>query len=455
MRLCISIASILFVTTPAAAATITVRPQTPDRPIVVVVEGSLAAFDEHQFAAKTAPLSTAFVAFSSDGGSLVAGLRIGEAIRRKRFSTIVPDGRRCASACALAWLGGVERFIGTSGKISFHAAYDAASDESGVGTAVVDAYMSTIGLPYEAVIYITTASNAMTWLNMSDAAQRGIRLTLLSSLAKETMAAIPTRYGDVTVTRDDPECCVGHIRFRDQLVELASTGQIYASLEGVYKVKDGDLVVISSPSGARGSAQRYYVLLVGQDGMTDLTGSDFGTSDGTFKATQRDDEVHFDLGFQKRQKKRAIYKNGTVTVDIRSSEPQGTLPKNECAAVLNMVVTCVRLPECNEGRIFDKFATANQRYFNSLEEMPVFTSRNFYSGDLEQYPLLAERVGCSARTKVSPRSGAVLTLGRRLRGRLHDATQTTPVSTLKRAQAPFARAEPADGCCSRGSSSRS
>src|SRR5262245_63961665 len=79
--------------------------------------------------------------------------------------------------------------------------------------------------------------------------------------------------------------------------------------------------------------------------MTDLTGSDFGTSDGTFKAVQRDNEVHFDLGFQKRQKKRAIYKNGTVTVDIRSSEPQGTLPKNECAAVLNMIVTCVRLPE--------------------------------------------------------------------------------------------------------------
>ena len=380
MRLCISIASILFVTIPAVAATVTVRPETPDRPIVVVVEGSLAAFDEDQFAAKTAPLSSAFVAFSSDGGSLVAGLRIGEAIRRKRFSTIVPDGRRCASACALAWLGGVERFIGISGKISFHAAYDAASDESGVGTAVVDAYLSKIGLPYEAVIYITqTASNEMTWLNMSDAAQRGIRVTLLSSLAKETMAAIPTRYGDVIVTRDNPECCVGHIRYGDQLVELASTGQIYASLEGVYKVKEGDLVVMSSPSGARGSPPRYYVLLVGQDRMTDLTGSDFGTSDGTFKATQRDDEVHFDLGFQKKQKKRAIYKNGTVTVDIRSSEPQATLPRNECAAVLNMIVTCARLPECNEERIVDKFATANQRYLNSLEEMPVFTSRNFYS----------------------------------------------------------------------------
>ena len=384
---CISIASILLVTTPAVAAVITVREQTPDRPSVVVVEGSLAAFDEDQFAAKAASLSSAFVAFSSDGGSLLAGVRIGEAIRRKRFSTIVPDGRRCASACALAWLGGVERFIGTSGKISFHAAYDSASGESGVGNAVVDAYLSKIGMPHEAVIHITqvapndtpVAPNEMSWLNISDAAQRGIRVTLLSSLAKETMAAIPTRYGDVIVTRDDPECCRGRIRFRDQLVELASTGQVYASLDGVYKVKEGDLVVMSFPSGATRFPPRYYVLLVGPDGMTDLTGSDFGSSDGTIKATQRDDEVHFDLGFQKRQKKRAIYKNGTVTVDIRSSGPQATLPRNECAAVLNMVVTCIRLPECNEGRMFDRFATANHRYFNNLEEMPVFTSRNFYS----------------------------------------------------------------------------
>jgi hypothetical protein len=82
MRLCISIASILLVTTPAVAAVITVREQTPDRPSLVVVEGSLAAFDEDQFAAKAASLSSAFVAFSSDGGSLLAGLRIGEAIRR-------------------------------------------------------------------------------------------------------------------------------------------------------------------------------------------------------------------------------------------------------------------------------------------------------------------------------------------------------------------------------------
>jgi hypothetical protein len=240
MRLCVSIASILLATTPALAATITVRPQTPDRPIVVMVEGSLVAVDEDQFATKAASLPSAFVAFSSDGGSLVAGLRIGEAIRQKGFSTIVPDGRRCASACALAWLGGVGRFIGADARIGFHATYDPDSDrESGVGNAAVGAYLTKMGLPYETVIYITqTAPNGMRWLNMSDAAQWGIRVTLLSSLAKETVVTIPTRYGDVTVTRDDPECCGGRIRYGDKQVEIASTGQTYASLEGVYKVKE-------------------------------------------------------------------------------------------------------------------------------------------------------------------------------------------------------------------------
>src|SRR5215831_15095874 len=104
--------------------------------------------------------------------------------------------------------------------------------------------------------------------------------------------------------------------------------------------------------------------------MTDLTSPDFRTSDGTFKVTHRNDEVHFELGFQNRNKKSAIYKNGTIAVDIRATRPEGTLPKKECAAILNMVVTCVRLPECSEGRIFENFAMAGQSYFNRLEEMP-------------------------------------------------------------------------------------
>jgi hypothetical protein len=381
MRLCFSIAWILLATTPVTAATITVSPQTVDRPIVVMVEGPLVRMDGDEFAAKTAPVPSAFVAFSSDGGSLVAGLRIGEAIRRKRFSTIVPDGRRCASACALAWLGGVERFIGTDGRIRFHAASDWASDrESGITSTVVGTYLAKVGLPYEAATYITqVAPNEMTWLNMSDVAERGIRVTLLSSLAKETVVAIPTRYGDVTVTRDGFGCCTGHITYGDQRLEIASIGQIHPSLEGVYKVTEGDLVVIGFPSRPREPPASHRVFLVDQEGMIDLTPPGFRSSDSTFKAIQRGDEVHFDLGLQERKKKSAIYKNGTVTVNVRSLGPEANLPKNECATILNMVETCVRLRDCSDERIFENFAIAGQRYFNWLEGMTVFTSRNFYS----------------------------------------------------------------------------
>jgi hypothetical protein len=346
-----------------------------------MVEGPLVRMDGDEFAAKTAPLSSAFVAFSSDGGSLLAGLRIGEVIRRKRFSTIVPDGRRCASACALAWLGGVERFIGTDGRIRFHAASDSASDrESSITNTVVGTYLAKVGLPFEAVTYITqVAPNEMMWLNMSDVAERGIRVTLLSSLAKETVVAIPTQYGDVTLTRDGPVCCIGHITYGDQRLEIVSTGQIYASLEGVYKVKESDLVVISFPSGPRGPPASHHVFLVDQEGMIDLTAPGFGWSDGTFKAIQRGDEVHFDLGLQEgKKKKSAIYKDKTVTVNVRSLGPEAILPKKECATILNMVETCVRLRDCSDERIFENFAIAGQRYFNWLEGMTVFTSRSFY-----------------------------------------------------------------------------
>jgi hypothetical protein len=60
---------------------------------------------------------------------------------------------------------------------------------------VVDAYLSKIGLPHEAVIYITqVAPNEMSWLNMSDAAQRGIRVRPAATLPKERMRGGP-QYG--------------------------------------------------------------------------------------------------------------------------------------------------------------------------------------------------------------------------------------------------------------------
>jgi hypothetical protein len=118
------------------------------------------------------------VAFDGDGGSLVAGIQIGETIRLKNFSTVVPNGKRCASSCALAWLGGTRRFMGPDSKIGFHSAYDGDTGQvTGPGNALVGAYLNKMGLPYDAVVYITSASpDSITWLSKADAQKIGIEV---------------------------------------------------------------------------------------------------------------------------------------------------------------------------------------------------------------------------------------------------------------------------------------
>jgi hypothetical protein len=361
---------------PAVAAKISVTLQASGRPTLVTVEGVLTASDGDQFIVKTAPLQTAIVILDSDGGSLVAGLQIGEAIRQKKFSTTVATGRRCASACALAWLAGVPRFIGADGKIGFHAAYHSDSGrETGVGNALVGAYLTRLGLSYAAVVYITEAApHEMTWLSITDAVSRGIQVSLSNPPIPNNAVAIPTRYGNAVVTSDGSEmygCCF--INYRNQRIEFAPRSY----LEAAYKVKEGDLLVIGSQSMARGLPTGYSILLVSKDGLTELSNFGSRTFDARSNVFQRGDEIHFDLGFKERKKVDAVYKNGAITMNARPAGP--TLPKKECTKILDMVARCVEMPRCNGDGIFDHFAMAGQRYFTMLEDdMPVFKTENFY-----------------------------------------------------------------------------
>ncbi len=58
---------------------------------------------------------------SSPGGDVDAAIRIGEAIRRVSGRTIVPGDSKCASACVLAMLGGVDRY--SAGQVGLHRPY--------------------------------------------------------------------------------------------------------------------------------------------------------------------------------------------------------------------------------------------------------------------------------------------------------------------------------------------
>ena len=155
---------------------------------LVTVEGQLVLEDIQAFRQKVSSLPKAIVAFQSDGGSVIAGIEIGKIIRLRTFATLVPDNVRCASACALAWLGGAVRFMGRQAQIGFHAAYilrSGQASETGSGNALVGAYLANIGLPDSAVVYVTQASPTdMTWLNVAEAQQQGIDVALFTQTAE-------------------------------------------------------------------------------------------------------------------------------------------------------------------------------------------------------------------------------------------------------------------------------
>jgi hypothetical protein len=44
-----------------------------------------------------------------------------------------------------------------------------------------------------------------------------------------------------------------------------------------------------------------------------------------------------------------------------------------------MVASCRDIRDCSDQGIGDHFAMAGQRYFNALENMPVFKTDNFYT----------------------------------------------------------------------------
>jgi len=113
----------LFVIDPSRAATISVTPLSGSDVSLIMVQGDLATNDHQIFRQKAAAINKAIVSFQSDGGNLLAGLEIGKFIRLRNYATVVPEKSLCMSACAIAWLGGTQRYMGTTAHIGFHAAY--------------------------------------------------------------------------------------------------------------------------------------------------------------------------------------------------------------------------------------------------------------------------------------------------------------------------------------------
>ena len=69
------------------------------------------------------PVVPVKVILNSGGGLLDDGYKLGEIFRNQKIKTIIGDKTICASACAVAFLGGSIRNVAPSGQILFHAPY--------------------------------------------------------------------------------------------------------------------------------------------------------------------------------------------------------------------------------------------------------------------------------------------------------------------------------------------
>jgi hypothetical protein len=175
--------------TPAAAADISIERANISSSALIAIDGTLVPEDIDQFRTKVADVKSATVLFRGEGGSVLAAIRIGRYIRLKNWNTYVPANTTCASACALAWLGGRRRLANPMARIGFHAAHTTKGGEvteTGMGNAMIGAYLNELGLSEEAIVYITSAEpRSMHWLTASDAATFGIELeTLLTHNAQ-------------------------------------------------------------------------------------------------------------------------------------------------------------------------------------------------------------------------------------------------------------------------------
>ena len=68
-------------------------------------------------------IKPSLISLNSNGGLLADGFALGRELRRLGIFSVVEQANQCASSCAVAFLGGKERFVRSQGTIVFHAPY--------------------------------------------------------------------------------------------------------------------------------------------------------------------------------------------------------------------------------------------------------------------------------------------------------------------------------------------
>jgi hypothetical protein len=257
-RFSLSVVGGLLSACPASAATIVAAPAGPHDTGAIVVSGTLQPGDDEVFSKRLMQFPKGVVVFQGDGGDLQAAIKIGTAIRLKNYATLVPTESSCASACAVAWLGGAPRLMQDGSQIGFHAAYavkGGQATEAGAPNALLGSYLGKIGLPDRAVVYITEAPpERMKWLSSADAEKMGIDVKRLASPKPPSLASVSADAPALTTPVRDQQV-KGHSKKRQEAHVKAREHRYFVSwvMEALHSLSSSQSTKITT---ARDKAAR-------------------------------------------------------------------------------------------------------------------------------------------------------------------------------------------------------
>jgi hypothetical protein len=158
---------------------------------LVNLKGEIVLGDAKRFLALTSRLANPVVLLESPGGSVGEALQIGRIIRARGFQTVVRKGKICASMCGVLWLSGTRRLLEPGARVGFHSAFDQQSHEvSGRANAIIGSYLTLLGLSFDAIGYVATATpRQMQWMDAAKARSLGIKTSDIAAAALTPVSA--------------------------------------------------------------------------------------------------------------------------------------------------------------------------------------------------------------------------------------------------------------------------
>jgi hypothetical protein len=141
------------VTTPAAAAEFTRRPQA-NGPDIITINGIIDPGDNKKFVQVVLEIKHASIVLNSRGGYIQDAIAIGGLVRSRNYETRVENGAVCNSACTLIWLAGASRRLGSRARLGFHSAATTLRPpykRFEPGNGVIALYMARLGVPQQVI----------------------------------------------------------------------------------------------------------------------------------------------------------------------------------------------------------------------------------------------------------------------------------------------------------------